>query len=597
MSQQEEIAAVDPHETLYLPLRKRFMSEIVTTPEGTRELRIYYGLKEITIEEPELMSFGENLLKQDHFIAGSATQWSQGEPYPWERVKGLLEMLLAEDILSRQEIKPSNETDYHKEMLEREAKRQAPTEPMWWIPDCAQVMQKLTGRPLELGYLEAMLPVHRVAHAALDQEGRHIGEGNVFPLNMRMKMETEFRTCPYPGSRYRDDALMNVTALKSMTKHWKPTLRLLLTCREAFLKQYPLRPDGRWGLGDLHAVTCAVLALPTYLLMRAKNPVANGDVDPVLSSLFRTTDGVRMVAIYLLFLPEAPMTYDTPISAEELLHVTERDNHFLSTRGVCAGPPHMVEEFLATLMGGKPVAGEPGPASPWEPAIRTAMDYGLRGIQHYSLQFNLWSHMCRAYEQLRTAMLDVPEGTDDVWGKLRKRLERDWKIIMPTRLHTATQRDWAEARYIEMFDRAQRGLQGFREESLVSLKDVFTPVKDEVDANTRQQLRELIRSRAGTPPAGKSDLPDIIADATADFLAMDRSALGALEDVQRQVNALLERPHPERRFASTDLSLHHRLRAGTIGVMPYLMDVFRDVFGITIESTRETTRIGVKAAA
>lgn len=43
------------------------------------------------------------------------------------------------------------------------------------------------GRPLELGFLEAMLPVHRVAHPAIDAEGRHVGESNVFPDSMRMK--------------------------------------------------------------------------------------------------------------------------------------------------------------------------------------------------------------------------------------------------------------------------------------------------------------------------------------------------------------------------------------------------------------------------
>lgn len=587
---REEDVSVGPHEVLHLPLRRRFMSEYVSTPEGTRELRIYYGVKEITIDEPDLLSFGENLLKQDQFVAGSATTWSAGEPYPWERMRELLTTLLAEGILSREAPKPSTETDYHRRLMEAEARRDAPTEPLWWNPDCPQVMERLTGRPLELGFLEAVLPVHRIAHPALDLEGRHVGENNVFPDAMRTKRQTEWRMCPYPGSRYRDDALMNVTALKSMTQHWKPVLRGVLAVRDEFLRHCSLLPDGRWRLGDLHAMCCAVLALPTMLLTRANAPVANGMLDPVLSSIFRVTDGVRMVSIYMLFLPEAPMTYDTPITADELLRVTERDNHFLSTRGVCAGPPHMVEEFLATLLDGKPVGGEPRPAAEWEPEIPAAMDYGLRGIQLYSLQFNLWSHMCRAYEVIRAAVMQVEDGSGGVWGRLRKRVEHDWKTIQPTRLHTATQRDWAEARYIEMFDRAQRSLRGFQEDSLLLLRDVFTPAMDEVDVNARRQLRELVRSRMGVPPGGRSDLPDTIADALAEFLALERSTLGALEDVQRQVNALLQRPHPTRRLSNADLSLHLRLRVGTIGMLPYLLDVFREELGITIENTPEATR-------
>ncbi len=587
----QNAVSVDPHETLYLPLRRRFMSEYVTTPEGTRELRIFYGLKEITIDEPDLLSFGENLLKQDEFMAGSATLWSEGEPYPWERVRELLEALLDEEILSREAPKPApSESDVHRSWMEAEARRVAPTEPLWWNPDCPRVMERLVGRPLELGFLEAVIPVHRVAHPALDAEGRHIGESNVFPDAMRMKLPTDWRPCPYPGSRYRDEAMMNVTALKSMTRHWKSVLQGVLAVREEFLRHHPLLPDGRWRLGDLHALCCAVLALPTLRLMRANAPVPNGELDPVLSSMFRVTDGVRMVTAYMLFLPELPMPYDTPMTAAELLRFTEQDNHFLSTRGVCAGPPHMVEEFLATLMDGKPVAGVPRPAEEWDDEIPTAMDYGMRGLQLYCLQFNLWSHMCRAYESIRAALLDVEDEPGGIWSRMRARVERDWAMILPTRLHTSTQRDWAEARYIEMFDQAQRGLKGFREDALLRLQDVFTPARDEMDGKTRRQLRQMLRSLAGSPPGARRDALDTIADAAAEFLALERSTLRALEGVQRQVNALLQRPHPARKFSSADLSLHLRLRQGTIGVLPYLLDVFRDELGIVVENTEDDTR-------
>lgn len=35
--------------------------------------------------------------------------------------------------------------------------------------------------------------------------------------------------------------------------------------------------------------------------------------------------------------------------------------------------------------------------------------YGLLGLQLYSLQSNLWSHMCRAYEVIRAALLEVED--------------------------------------------------------------------------------------------------------------------------------------------------------------------------------------------
>ena len=75
----QNAVSVEPHETLYLPMRRRFLREHVTTPEGGRELRIFYGLKEITIDEPELLSFGENLLEQDQFMAGSWPMETEGD--------------------------------------------------------------------------------------------------------------------------------------------------------------------------------------------------------------------------------------------------------------------------------------------------------------------------------------------------------------------------------------------------------------------------------------------------------------------------------------------------------------------------------------
>jgi hypothetical protein len=587
----QEAVSVDPHETLYVPMRRRFTREYVTTPEGNRELHLFFGIKEITIDEPDLLSFGETLLQQDQFMAGSATTWSQGEPYPWERVKELLEALLAEELLSREAPKPSSRGDLHQKFLEAEARREAPTEPLWWNPDCPRVMERLTGRPLELGFLEAVLPLHRVAHPALDAEGRHVGEMNVFPDALRMKLPTEWRACPYPGSRFQDEAMMNVTALRSMTRHWKPVLRGVLAVREEFLRRHPLLPDGRWRVGDLHAVSCAVLALPTLLLMRGQAPVPNGALDPVLSSMFRVTDGVRMVTSYLLYHPGQPMPYDTPITAAELYRISEHENQFLSSRGVCAGPPHMVEEFFATLMDGKPVPGAPTPLPEWAADIPAAMDYGLLGFLLYSLQFNLWGRMCGTYDVLRTALLPVEDEPGGVLGRLRARVESDWQLIVTTGLNQPAVRDEVEARRVEQYEHALHGLRSFWKDTPRHLQDAFTPARDEVDEQARLRLRELLRSRVDAPSGARGDVLDAVADAMAEYVSIERPVLRALEGVQRQVNALLQRPHPERKFSGADLALSHRLRTGIMRPLPDLMEVLRDELGITVENTEDATRI------
>lgn len=584
----QQAVPIDPHEMLYLPLRRRFTYEYETTPEGHQELHLFFGVKEISFDEPDLFSFGETLIQQEQFMAGSATTWSTGEPYSWERVRDLLETLLAEGILSREATKPSPENDFHRKRQEVEARREAPIEPLWWNPECPRVVERLTGRPLELGFLEAVLPVHRIAHPALDQEGRQLGEMNVFPEAMRLHMPTEWRVCPYPGTRYWDEALMNVTALRSMTRHWKATLRGVLAVREEYLRRHPLLPDGRMRLGDLHALCHAVLALPTLLMMRTNAPVANGGLDPVLSSMFRVTDGVRMVSAYMLFLPQLPKPYDTPITAAEVLHMAERERQFISTRGVCAGPPHMVDEFFATLLDGKPLTGTPPPAAAWDADIPQAMDYALLGLRLYCLQFALWSHMCRVYEEIRSVLLEVGDEPGGLRGRLRDRVEHDWELIRPTGLHRAIQRNWVLDRYVEISEQARRGLRGVRDEARTHPRDVFIPDRDTVDGSDRLRLRELLRSHASDSSKEWGDASGRIADALAEFLVLERSTLRAMAGVQRQVNALLQRPHPERKFSSADLSLHHRLRAATLGALPYLPDVFRDELGIVIENEEDS---------
>jgi hypothetical protein len=76
-------------------------------------------------------------------------------------------------------------------------------------PDPGAVLREIAGRDLEPGHLEILMPVHRLAHIALDREGRQVGEMNTYPDQLRLKIPTEAKTCAYAGSRYQDEAPMN----------------------------------------------------------------------------------------------------------------------------------------------------------------------------------------------------------------------------------------------------------------------------------------------------------------------------------------------------------------------------------------------------
>jgi hypothetical protein len=90
-------AQVTAETELFFPMHKRVIAQYATGESGATELRLYYGDKEISFDEPELFAFGESLARQSRFVAGSATSWGDG--YEWSRVRELLEQLLEGGIL------------------------------------------------------------------------------------------------------------------------------------------------------------------------------------------------------------------------------------------------------------------------------------------------------------------------------------------------------------------------------------------------------------------------------------------------------------------------------------------------------------------
>ena len=132
---QPDRAPVDPHETLFVPRRRRFVSEYLPREDGTRELHLYFGLQEIAFDEPDLFPWAEKLIQQDSFMAGSATTWSS-EPLEWARVKDLLETLLEAGILERAAPREDHGSLWRRalRLLRNEEARRAPAEPRFVEP-------------------------------------------------------------------------------------------------------------------------------------------------------------------------------------------------------------------------------------------------------------------------------------------------------------------------------------------------------------------------------------------------------------------------------------------------------------------------------
>ena len=235
---------LDADDELVFPKHKRVVTQYSTDASGAAELHLYYGDKEISFDEPGLFGFGEGLAKHSRFVARTATTW--GEGYDWPRVRELLEQLIEEGILRHVDANESGPISTYGACPSPLPPAHG-TVPRTWF-ECEAITRELTGHPLELGYLELVIPIFRVAHIAMDAEGRQVGEANVFPKPLRLDVPTEWRTCPHPGSRYQDDRPMNVTALKSMGKHWTQMMVALLRIRDAYLRRFPKARHG-WTVG------------------------------------------------------------------------------------------------------------------------------------------------------------------------------------------------------------------------------------------------------------------------------------------------------------------------------------------------------------
>ena len=243
---------------LVFPQHKRAVTQYATDASGGTELHLYYGEKEIVFDEPELFAFGEGLAKQACFVAGTATTW--GEGYDWPRVRELLEQLLAEGILRHVEANESDPMSTQNGACPSPLPAAHSTAPRTWFA-CEAITRELTGHSVELGYLELIVPIFRVAHMALDAEGRQVGEANVFPKPLRLEVPTEWRPCPYAGTRFQSERPMNVTALKSMRKHWLQMMVALTRIRDAYLRRFPQARSG-WTVGDLERLSSLVLTVP-----------------------------------------------------------------------------------------------------------------------------------------------------------------------------------------------------------------------------------------------------------------------------------------------------------------------------------------------
>jgi hypothetical protein len=576
--------ALAADDVLVFPFHKRVVTRYAADDAGVHTLFLYYGDKEISFDEPALFGFGETLAGRGRFVAGEACAW--GESLDWPQVRALLEQLIDEGILHHgaDELPSARPIG---DLARPSPLPPAPcATPRSWT-ECAALTEDLTGLSLEIGHLEMVMPIFRVAHIALDAEGRQVGEANVFPKALRLDTPTRWRTCIYPGTRHQSERPMNVSALKSMRQHWPQMMAMLHAMRAAYLARFPQAAQG-WTVGHLERLSTAVLALPTLLLMRADGHVDNGRLHPALSSLFRVTDGLRMTMHQMLFVPigEPTLAPDAPMTAAEIVDYAERNYSFHSEHGVCAGPRSMVEEFLAVLVDGRlPASGLPAALDPEIvqalEAVETALDYGLLGLKVYAAVFSLWPAMTRSYVRLADIAGHWNGPGSTRLNAIRERLAGHLDVVeRGTYLATEAWRADREAVYADMDRQCGLGLGDPADGPGLDLRLAAQPASQvhTLAATLANLLRERLECRAAGDTLDLARMAGEIAAFLVRVQAVLREALGP----QRRINALLGRAQPRRPFGADALDLHNRLQGSDSRRLPYLVHEIEALLRIRI---------------
>lgn len=553
-----------------------------TTGEtGEPALRLYYGDKEVSFDEPTLFPFGEALATQRRFAAGDAVAWADGQD--WGAIKPLLEYLVAEGILQRADEATLADALPATMVCPSPLAASTCTRPRTW-DECEAITGDLTGRAVELGYLELVIPVFRVAHIAIDADGRQVGEANVFPRALRLDAPTTWLTCAYPGTRHMSDRPMNVTALKAMRLHWKQMMAILTRIRAGYLRRFPDTAEG-WTVGRVERLATMVLAVPTYQLVKACG-LANGELHPSLSSLFRVTDGLRMTMHQMLFVPvgEPTMSVDAPLTSDQIFEYAERNYSFHSETGVCAGPKHMIQQFMRVVLDGE--GAEQADRFPFDAPVSDALDdmeaafdYGLYGLQVYGAFFSLWPAMTRAYEQLG----DIAEagaaagidGLKPLRDRLRERLEG---MRRGTYLATEEWRVHREQVYADMYEQCGRGLSV--PYAMPTLAVQLAVVPGPALARVERILAGVLADRFGS----SADHPSLVemAGCLAHFFGVTQAIIRAACVPQARINLMLGRQAPTRPFSAGEADVHNVLQGAEHRRLPYLVDELQDVLDVDI---------------
>lgn len=191
--------------------------------------------------------------------------------------------------------------------------------------------------------LEFFQGVVGIASPAKDTEGRPCGEAQA-PDTSREGVEFELRPTGYRGSRH--NRVINVSALRQMTRHWEEVIDDVRLLRAAYLQRYG-HPD--INIGHLWRFGLIASSLPAFLLRRGRNTFRDGDLPPDVTATFKAVQGVFMTTQHMIATGRG---FEEQVTVDEFLVHTDRFEIFNAPGGerACSAPSTMLREFVSAVI-------------------------------------------------------------------------------------------------------------------------------------------------------------------------------------------------------------------------------------------------------
>ncbi len=363
-----------------------------------------------------------------------------------------------------------------------------------------------------------------------------------------------------------------------------------LEVRAEWLRRTTRSRGDRWTVADMHHLAALILSLPGFALMRGGGTSPQPPLHPVLSSLFRISDGIRMTTHDMLFLSsERTRDPDELFTAEDLYGFAERNGLFLAERGVCAGPRAPIDELLAIAFDGVRVEG--ADSIELAPEIKelltqlpAAVNYGLLGLQVWGLTRALWCQMSLVYKAMRV-LFDGASGS--AAERFHARLEADWQRLDHARIAGDYDRDVHMVVYRDCYEQAGHALPAQRGDASFAAR--IAPVAETGEHRAlASALQAILAERfADTtfPASDPAQLAARLAALLVDYLRQEQAMLGAAVELQEALNTLLERPRPTRPLTARDLRVNYAMYGGYLSQFPYLFDSLDQELGFRVEAT------------